>query len=117
MNTIKTFPAININLINKSVDKFDATFTVLDETGNPYDFFSGYTLSYLNVYAESDNSTVFLFSSTGSTNQIDMSNAALGTFRVFCNTLAIQSGEYLYNFFVKNSTEIESIIYGSFTVI
>lgn len=114
---IQTYPAVNLPLENKSVDIFDNTFVVLDDVKQPTNYYSGFTSAYLIVFAQSDYSTVFEFSTTGSTNTIDISNSANGVLKVYSPTLDIPAGEYLYDCHVKNSIGRKTIMLGTFTVI
>lgn len=115
--TVQTFPAVYLPLENLSVDKFDNTFTVLDDTKNPYNYYSGFTSGKLTVYNPADSSTVFEFSTTGATNTITTSGSASGLVRFYSPSLAVNAGEYVYKFYVKNSTEQKTIMYGTFIVI
>lgn len=115
MATINISPTVQLDLTAIENDTLNFSFQVLDDNSNPVNF-SGYTSAKLTVKSNELTSELISFSSTGSTYLIDISARNIGSFTVKCNSLAIPSSTYQYDFEVKNASQRITVMTGKFIV-
>lgn len=120
--TISTRRTQYIDLEATHGDYFNFPFAVYDEVNNLVDFTdlesTNYTSAKLSIRDNEDSSTdLLVFSSTGSTNTIDISGRASGSFVVACDQLNLAPGQYQYDFEVRSATRRLTVLAGKFTII
>jgi hypothetical protein len=115
MATINISPTVTVDLLAIENDTLSFPFQVLDDNNSPVNF-SGYTSAKLTVKSNELASELISFSSTGSTYIIDICQRSTGLFTVKCNSLAIPSNVYQYDFEVRNASQRITIMEGKFIV-